>query len=93
MQSEGVPGGKITNHFEHFEALGAFWELRGASGRLPGAPGGIWRKFVFFNNFGKIFIFDVFGDSVTDFVMKLDESSCPCGHVKSWNSAKIGRRR
>ena len=33
--------------------LGAFWGLRGASGRLPGASGGIWRKFDFFHIFGK----------------------------------------
>ena len=44
----------------------------------------------FFRHFWKIFIFDVFGHSVTDFVMKLDESSCPCDHVKSWKRAKIG---
>ena len=66
------------------EASGSVLGASGASGRLPGAPGGIWRKFIFFH------IFNVFGHSVIEFVMKLDENFCPCGHVKSGNRAKMG---
>ena len=38
---------------EALEARGGVWRRRGASGRLLGVPGGIWREIIFFVIFGK----------------------------------------
>ena len=67
----------------------------GASGSVREASGSARKRLEksdFFRHFWKIFIFEVFGDSVNDFVKELDESSCPCDHVKSWKRAKIGSK-
>ena len=73
-----------------FLSIWKLWERFGGFGERPGGFREHQEAFgenLFFYNFLKIFIFEVFGHSVIEFVMKLDENFCPCGHVESWNRA------